>query len=45
MIEGVSAVKHFDAGECRRDADGIVRRFLEVLEIEPVNPRSFSPGI
>jgi hypothetical protein len=31
-LQGVSAVEHFDAGECRRDADGVVRRFLEVLE-------------
>lgn len=30
-LQGVSAVEHFDAGECRRDADGVVRRFLEVL--------------
>jgi hypothetical protein len=30
-LQGVSAVEHFDAGECRRDADGVVGRFLEVL--------------
>jgi hypothetical protein len=30
-LEGISVVEHFDAGECRQDPDGVVRRFLEVL--------------
>jgi hypothetical protein len=30
-LQGVPVVEHFDAGECRRDPDGVVRRFLKVL--------------